>query len=946
MGRDLTRVAGSPGRWRDNGCEVDLFSTPPLLQALPLAATQEGSEALLAETQAAQNIESHLGGSLDFSSIHTSLVRGALGGISSGVAVSGPQAWAVASCLQAALALRKAISATAANGKNAAAAAALSPLIEMVTPMATHPELVNVILDILEDDGVVKDTASSELRKARVQVRTIKSRLQDLLNRIMRSGAGSTVQEVVELAGRMCVIVAAETRTSVPGLLLQSGAGGASMYIEPTAAVPLNNELASAKEDEAKSELAVLDALSLKLRKDIDDIQFVLDTVVKVDVVVARARYSSWLGATRPSFSSLETLDSQDKDGLVVDLRRLRHPLLLQQHRENLRKAKERVAAKAKAASRARARVGGEAALVQALAASEAAQAEVEVLGAQTPVPIDICVKSQTKVVAITGPNTGGKTAAIKTLGLAALMAKAGLYVLAAEPARLPSFDLVLADIGDEQSLTQSLSTFSSHIRRIKMIKAESTVRSLVLLDEVGTGTDPVEGAALGMALLESFADSSLLTLATTHHGELKTLKYSDPRFENASVAFDEERLQPTFRLLWGIPGRSNALNIAGRLGLPSHIVQDARVIHGAASVEVNEAIMGMEEAKARYDGSTEEAEKLLREAQVMHQELVAAAARLQQQEARLLFERADLVAAAAAEARSRLGSILREAQVAQLGSGSASSGTTTESGAVRADQVEVALSGGGAANGHGGGLEDVGRVTWRLWGSSYRDIGQRVCRRHDARHTLSSDNLLMIGHSNAGGSGAPAAALPTEHAFAVGDKVFVAKLNAVAEVVGVNAARRQLTVQAGPLQLKVNFVEALAGAPGSHAAALRQQDDKTGFAGEDDQQPRTGAGGGWQARRSAGRAAAAAQRLPEKTADNTVDVRGMYAEDAQEEVGRELARLRRQGEVAAYIVHGVGSGKLRAVLQPYMRMHSDVRSVEPAPASYGGEGTTIAHLL
>eukprot|EP00850_Spirogloea_muscicola_P004241 SM000018S03606 [mRNA] locus=s18:218290:225210:- [translate_table: standard] len=894
------------------------------VKALPLAATQEGSEALLAETQAAQNIESHLGGSLDFSGIHTGLVRGALGRISSGVAVSGPQAWAVASCLQAALGLRKAISATAANEKNAAAAATLSPLIEMVTPMATHPELVKVILDVVEDDGVVKDTASPELRKARVQVRTIKSR--DLLNRIMRSDAGSTVQEVVELAGRMCVVVAAETRTSVPGLLLQSGAGGASMYIEPTAAVPLNNELASAKEDESKSELAVLDALSHKLRSHVDDIHFVLDTVVKVDVVVARARYSSWLGATRPSFSSPESPDSQDRDGLVVDLRRLRHPLLLQQHRENLHKAKERAAAKAKAASRARARVGGEAALVQAVAASEAAQAEVEIIGAQTPVPIDICVKSQTKVVAITGPNTGGKTAAIKTLGLAALMAKAGLYVLAAEPARLPWFDLVLADIGDEQSLTQSLSTFSSHIRRIKMIKAESTVRSLVLLDEVGTGTDPVEGAALGMALLESFADSSLLTLATTHHGELKTLKYSDPRFENASVAFDEERLQPTFRLLWGIPGRSNALNIAGRLGLPSHIVQDARVIHGAASVEVNEAIMGMEEAKARYDGSSEKAEELLRGAEVMHQELVAAAARLQQQEARLLFERADLVAAAAAEARSRLGSILREAQVAHLGSGSASSGTTAESGLTRADRVEVALSGGGVANGHGGGMEDVG--------ASPGDSGARPAE-------------TSVKESAGGrGSGAPAVALPAEHAFAVGDKVFVAKLNAIAEVVGVNAARRQLTVQAGPLQLKVNFADTMAVAPGSDAAAQRQQDEKMGLAGEDDQRPRTGAGGGWQAKRGGGRAAAAAQRLPEKTADNTVDVRGMYAEDAQEEVGRELARLRRQGEAAAYIVHGVGSGKLRAVLQPYMRMHSDVRSVEPAPASYGGEGTTIAHLL
>jgi dsDNA-specific endonuclease/ATPase MutS2 len=177
-----------------------------------------------------------------------------------------------------------------------------------------------------------------------------------------------------------------------------------------------------------------------------------------------------------------------------------------------------------------------------------------------------------------------------------------GLYVLATESARIPWFDNIYADIGDEQSLLQSLSTFSGHLKQISEILSHSTSRSLVLLDEVGAGTNPLEGAALGMAILESFAESgSLLTMATTHHGELKTLKYSNSAFENACMEFDDLNLKPTYKILWGVPGRSNAINIADRLGLPCDIIESARELYGSASAEINEVILDMERYKQEY---------------------------------------------------------------------------------------------------------------------------------------------------------------------------------------------------------------------------------------------------------------------------------------------------------------------------------------------------------
>lgn len=717
------------------------------LQVLEIPATRDASEVLLELTSAGVELISLLGGAFELGALKTQVVKDCVLRARKGMVVSGIEALSIALLLQMGRNVRRQVFNTAQEFQNRQSV--LQPLLDMVGPIATHPDLEKGIWRVIDEDGSVKDSASPELRKARTQERSIEQRLRELFNKLTRekSGSDSQSEEIVQVDGRMCLVVASDNRSNVPGLLLRSGSG-ASAYIEPAGAVPLNNKLSEARAEVAKAEYNVLLRLTDQLRPYMDDIQFCLDTIVRLDVVMARARYSTSLGATKPTF-----INTDSQNLVRLQLKRARHPLLLQQHREALREAKAKLKSKSKNLARLKTRPGMMGGALEEIRATVAeAEAEVAELEENAPVPIDVQVIGETKVVAITGPNTGGKTATIKTVGLAALMAKSGLFVLAIEPVVLPWFDAVLADIGDEQSLSQSLSTFSGHLHRIKRIKEVSTGNSLVLLDEVGAGTDPTEGAALGMALLESFAQSgkggSFLTMATTHHGELKTLKYSDPRFENASVEFSEEKLRPTYKLLWGIPGRSNALNIAERLGIPKDILVVARSLYGVASAQLSEVIMELEQAKRDYDQDMATADSQITEAKKFLKELVAASKRLQENQRIVDLQTADRVAAAAASARSQLHAIARDVK---------SSTKITPSNP------------------------------------------QLLQRKGNANATQGKQN------TNAGTNATRCSqnAVPT-----VGDMVYVPKLGRNAKVIEVKSSKKVLTVQSGLLQVKVKFKE------------------------------------------------------------------------------------------------------------------------------------------
>ncbi|CAA2955843.1 endonuclease 2 [Olea europaea subsp. europaea] len=502
--------------------------------------------------------------------------------------------------------------------------------------------------------------------------------LYQLLESMIRNEAKETsILELSNIDGRWCIKSGADIRPSFEGLLLSSGSGGGSIF-EPLSAVPLNDELQRAMASVAKAESEVLLKITNKVQMDINDIEHVLNVMIQMDMINARARYSLLFDGSRPELYLPQDKDSSltadalpDNKTLMTSkhtqgkwtlyLPKAYHPLLLQQHRHDLRKAMKDVS-NANAELRRRKQQGGNVSWKEEISSKiSCLQTQVAKLKQTPPVPFDIFIAWNTKVVVITGPNTGGKTICLKTVGLAAMMAKSGLYVLSSEPVKIPWFDSVFADIGDEQSLSQSLSTFSGHLKQISEIKSHSSNLSLVLLDEVGAGTNPLEGAALGMSLLESFAETgALLTIASTHHGELKTLKYSNVAFENACMEFDEVNLKPTYRILWGIPGRSNAINIAERLGIPNEILDNARELYGAASAEINEIIVDMERSKKNFHKKVHEAQHHLMLSKNLHHKLLVTRKKIVEHGIEERYRMMQEVSDAAAVARSILHKKLR----------------------------------------------------------------------------------------------------------------------------------------------------------------------------------------------------------------------------------------------------------------------------------------------
>ena len=399
----------------------------------------------------------------------------------------------------------------------------------------------------------IADAASPELASIRRHIRATASKVRDILNKLLSSNQAKYLQEAIitQRNDRFVVPVKSEHKNDVPGLVHDVSSSGATFFIEPMGVVKANNELKELQAREEKEIERILAELSAECAQFKDDITQDYDLLILLDVIFARAKLAYRMRACAPGIV---------ERGLY--LRKARHPLL----------------------------------------------------DPDRAVANDLMLGEDFDTLVITGPNTGGKTVTIKTIGLLTLMAQCGLHIPVSDDSRVKVFRRVLADVGDEQSIAQSLSTFSSHMVNIVGILGEADGETLILFDELGAGTDPIEGAALAAAIIESAREMGALVAATTHYAELKVYAMTTPGVENASCEFDVETLAPTYRLLIGIPGKSNAFAISRRLGLPEDVIAAAQGQMSGESVRFEDILTQLEEKRQALEKREQEADRLLRQ--------------------------------------------------------------------------------------------------------------------------------------------------------------------------------------------------------------------------------------------------------------------------------------------------------------------------------------------
>ena len=404
----------------------------------------------------------------------------------------------------------------------------------------------------IPDEDTIADAASAELADIRRHMRAAQAKSRQILQKIISSPTyGKILQETIitQRDGRFVVPVKAEHKGDLPGLVHDISSSGATLFVEPMGVVQANNELIELEAKEQKEIERILAELSAEAAAHREDIQWDYDALVHLDLIFARGQLSYKMDAVRPEVR---------RDG-AIHLRRARHPLL------DPKKA----------------------------------------------VPIDIELGDTFDTLVITGPNTGGKTVSLKTLGLLTLMTQCGLHIPVGDRSAVSVYERVLADIGDEQSIEQNLSTFSAHMTNIVAILAEADRHSLILFDELGAGTDPVEGAALAIAVIQHVRRMGARVAATTHYAELKTFAMTTAGVENASCEFNVETLSPTYRLLIGIPGKSNAFAISKRLGLPDEVIEAAKVQMSGESVRFEDVLTQLEAKRQALEKREQEANRL-----------------------------------------------------------------------------------------------------------------------------------------------------------------------------------------------------------------------------------------------------------------------------------------------------------------------------------------------
>ena len=703
---------------------------------------------------------------------------------------------------------------------------AIFPLLSALgSDIPQRPQIVRRIEETVSEDGEVLDTASPTLRKLRFDVHSANQRLQDRLRSLVRE-FGSALQETIITTrnDRYVVPVKADSRGQVRGIVHDQSSSGATLFVEPMVIVELNNRLRELQVEERQEVERILRVISSELGKEAESLTLAVELLADFDLHLAKARYG------RMTRSSAPKLNAQG----VINLRNARHPLLTGK-----------------------------------------------------VVPTNFYIGRDFSMVVITGPNTGGKTVALKTVGLLTLMAQAGLHIPADDDSDVTIFQDVFADIGDEQSIEQNLSTFSSHLSRIieilrtieEMRKrgrpdirgklADELVRRqtqatnvLVLFDELGAGTDPSEGSALARAILTFLLDRHITTVATTHYTELKAFAHEQKDVTNASVEFDVETLSPTYKLSIGLPGRSNALAIAQRLGLDQRIVRGARRFLGSAGVRMESLLEDLQGERKVAEDERFHLNMERVEAEYQRKKLEEERHDLEQERVRILND-------ARAQARRELDTVLTELAKVR---------TEVERGPISRER-----------------LNDTRQRT--------RALEEKVAPVPEPRRQLHVEPSEKL-----------------EGPLQIGDTVRVLSFGQNAELVGLSADHNDAEVQMGALRVRV------------HVDNIERISKRKAASDE---------------RQSAGsQASVIRQDLEERsTIGLQLDIRGWRVEDALPELDTYLDDAVLSNMSSVRIVHGKGTGALRSAVREALMHHPLVKSFALAPPQEGGDGATIVKL-
>lgn len=667
-------------------------------------------------------------------------------------------------------------------------------LTELAEALTNQAQLEKNILQSILPGGEIADDASPELLRIRRGIQRSQNRVRERMENLIRASQNQKYLQdpIITIRGdRYVVPVKQEYRNQIPGIVHDQSASGATLFVEPMAVVEANNQVRQLMSAEKQEILRILSQLSQSVSAVHEDISVALGALGELDFIMAKARYSLKLNAWSPKIIN----------GTVIDIIKGRHPLL-----------------------------------------------------AGDAVPATISLGKHFKTLVITGPNTGGKTVTLKTVGLFTLMTQAGLHIPAEAGTEMGIFNQVFADIGDEQSIEQSLSTFSSHMTNLVRILDQAGEGSLVLMDELGAGTDPTEGAALARAILEELHRRGACTVATTHYSELKNYAYATPGVENASVEFDVETLRPTYRLLIGRPGRSNAFEISARLGLRQEIIESARNFLTTEQVEVAELISKLEKTQQVAEKEREEATILRRESEQLKERYRA----LEQE----LRAKKEAILAKAHEEAGRL---------------------------VRQSRLEAE--------------ETVKELRSRLAEEGAKNREEAI---HQARSKLRQvTNKVAAKVPQRTGNGE----IPRE--VKPGEEVFLPKYNQKAYVVGVSG--NNIQVQVGIMKLVVPLRE------------LRKVKEVKVTSG----QSKVG------------------QVLMDKAQHigTSLDLRGLTADEAMLDIEKYLDDAFLAGLNSVTLIHGKGTGALRAAVQRELKNHPRVKSFRLGEAGEGGTGATVVTL-